>query len=306
MSPEDVLSRVVNNAFTYLEKGLSEFDSEINFSLVHFYGGVELAIKACLLNEDWRLVVQEPGDADWSRFYQGKLRTVTLDDAAKRLAILKSKPLDKQALNAFGKLRAHRNQLIHFFHQSLNTAAEKQRVAKDLLLAWYHLHRLVEDPNWACVFQSTQHRIVQINARLQALDNYLQTIFDSEVKTNPSAISFLDCPVCHFKALDTETKHAYFDSRCLVCGFTELSHDAIKDGEEIIRGHCLRCDGEYCVELTEYGARCSHCGESFTHITTCEFCGESFAGANDETAGDDQTGGPVCAGKLGYLMEKDD
>ena len=68
MTPQDVLNRVVDNAFTYLEKGLDEVDSEINFSLLHFYGGVELAIKACLLNEDWKLVVQEPGDADWNQF----------------------------------------------------------------------------------------------------------------------------------------------------------------------------------------------------------------------------------------------
>jgi len=86
MTPQDVLNRVVANAFTYLEKGLAEVDSdsEINFSLLHFYGGVELAVKACLLNEDWKLVVQEPGDADWNNFCQGKQRTVGLEDAAKR------------------------------------------------------------------------------------------------------------------------------------------------------------------------------------------------------------------------------
>jgi hypothetical protein len=58
MSPQDVLNRVVDNAFACLEKGLAEFDSEINFSLVHFYQGVELTVKACLLNEYCRLVVQ--------------------------------------------------------------------------------------------------------------------------------------------------------------------------------------------------------------------------------------------------------
>ena len=34
MTPQDVLNRLVDNAFTYLEKGLAEFDSEINFSLL--------------------------------------------------------------------------------------------------------------------------------------------------------------------------------------------------------------------------------------------------------------------------------
>jgi hypothetical protein len=35
VTPQVVLNRVVDNAFTYLEKGLSEVDAEINFSLLH-------------------------------------------------------------------------------------------------------------------------------------------------------------------------------------------------------------------------------------------------------------------------------
>ena len=194
MTPQDVLNRLVDNAFTYLEKGLAEFDSEINFSLFHFYGGVELAIKACLLNEDWRLVIQEPSDARWNTFCQGKQRTVGLDDAAKRLSALKSKPIDQQTLSAFGKLRIHRNQLTHFFHSSLNTltlTAEKEQVARELLIAWYYLHRLVQDPSWARVFHSVSHRIAKIDVQLQALSSYLQAIFDAKVKTNSAAASFL-------------------------------------------------------------------------------------------------------------------
>ena len=90
-------------------------------------------MKACLFNENWKLIVQEPGDADWNNFCQGKQRTVRLEVAAKRLAILKSKPIDQQARSAFRKLRTHRNQLAHFFHPSLNTDTEKRRVAKELL-----------------------------------------------------------------------------------------------------------------------------------------------------------------------------
>jgi hypothetical protein len=205
VTPQDVLKSVVDNAFTYLEKGLAEVNSEINFSLLHFYGGVELAIKACLLNEDWKLVVHKPSDADWNSFYQGKQQTVGLEVAAKRLAILKSKPINQQALSAFGKLRIHRNQLTHFFHPSLNTAAEKLQVKKELLLAWYYLHQLVQDPSWTDVFQSSAQRIPQINVKLQALGPYLQAIFDAQVKTNPAAASFLDCPACHFKALNRQT-----------------------------------------------------------------------------------------------------
>ena len=302
---EDVLNRLVGNAFTYLEKGLGEVDSEINFSLLHFYGGIELAVKACLLNEDWKLVVKKTNKADWDRFCKGEQNTVGLQGAAEQL-ILKSKPIDPQAISAFEKLRKHRNQLTHFFHPSLNTEDQKQQVRKELLLAWYYLHGLIQDPRWSAVFQSSAQRIAQLNVRLQALEPYLQVIFDEKVQNNPATASFLDCPACHFSALNPQTGHPYLDSRCLICGFAERSHHALKDGEEVVQGHCLCCDEENCVEQTEYGARCTACGESFAHIATCEFCGELFADANDETAGDYQTGCPFCDGKLEYLMAKDD
>jgi hypothetical protein len=222
MTPADVKKRVVENALTYLEKGLAEVNSEINFSLLHFYGGVELVVKACLLHEDWRLVVSEPGDADWNSFCEGRPRTVGLEVAAKRLAILKSKPINPEALGAFARLRTHRNQLTHFFHPSLNTEHEKLRVKRELFLAWYYLHRLLQDTSWTGVFAASAQRIAEINVKLQALEPYLQAIFDDQVKGNPNAVSFRDCPVCHFKALNPQTGQAYLDSQCIVCGFVEI------------------------------------------------------------------------------------
>src|SRR5271166_3295693 len=89
------------------------------------------------------------------------------------------------------------------------------------------VHRLLQDQSWASVFRSAAPRITQINVRLLALRAYLQAVYDAQVKTNPAEASFLDCPACHFKALNPQTGHAYFDSECLVCGFKELSHHAV-------------------------------------------------------------------------------
>jgi hypothetical protein len=146
------------------------------------------------------------------------------------LAILKSKPIDQGALSAFKTLRTHRNQLAHFFHPSINTRIEKQQVAKELLRAWYYLHVLLRDEIWASVFLSVAPRITQINVQLLALRAYLQVVYDTQVKIHPDATRFLDCPACRFKALNPQTGHAYFDSQCLVCGFKELSHRAIRAG----------------------------------------------------------------------------
>jgi hypothetical protein len=303
---EAVRDRLVGNAIAYLEKGMGEFPAELNFALLHFYGGVELAIKACLLHEDWRLVVQEPGDADWIRFCSGKQKTVGLEDAAKRLKNLRDKPIGREALKAFEKLRIHRNQLTHFFHPGLNMEQVSRRVSGELLVAWYHLHKLLQTAFWAPVFQSFSSRISAIDVRLQAVQDFLQTVFSTQVAVLPNAAEFERCPACGFQGLNPQTDHPDFESQCLVCGFADLSHRAVKRGAEPIHGHCLWCDERGCVYPTEYGARCAACGESFTHIKKCEYCGESFAGCEDEDAGDYQTGCEFCGGNLGYLMSKDD
>ena len=172
MPLKDVLNRLVDNAFTYLEKGLGEVDLEINFSLLHFYGGIELAVKACLLNEDWKLVVDEPGDADLDRFCNGKQRTVGLPVAAKRLEILKSKPIDPQAIRAFEKLSTYRNQLTHFFRPLRSTQRIRSyRLRKELLVAWYVPAQTSSRSTLACLcfnhLRSESHRV---DVKLQALE----------------------------------------------------------------------------------------------------------------------------------------
>jgi hypothetical protein len=303
---EAVRDRLIHNAFDYLEKGLGEFSAELNFAVLHFYGGIELIVKGCLLHEDWRLVVQEPGDCDWNKFYSGKQRTVGLETAAKRLSKLRGTSFDQDTLIAFKKLCIHRNQLTHFFHPGLCTAQVRKEVARELLVAWYYLHKLFKTPVWGPVFQSVWARIASIDTRLQAQRDFLQTVFSTQVAILPGIATLVSCPVCGFRALNTQTNDCYLDSHCLVCGFEEPSHRAVKHGEQVIQGHCLQCGESDCVFHTEYGACCSACGESFSHITTCEYCGESFADSCDEDFGDYETGCVFCWGNLGYLMGKDD
>ena len=78
---------------------------------------------------------------------------------------------------SFKKLGEHRNRVMHFFHPDLNSVDESQQVAQEFLIAWYHLHRIAKEPKWSAVFKSVSARVSEIDAELQALHNYLKTVF---------------------------------------------------------------------------------------------------------------------------------
>lgn len=306
ISAQDLFDRMIDNAFSFLEKGLKEFDQEINFSVLHFYGGVELIIKACLLSQDWKAVIQKPDSANWKEFCSGKQKTVGLEDAAEKLKMLYQRPIPQSAIAAFSKLRIHRNQLVHFFHPTLNRPAVKQRIGKELLIAWYHLQSLIRSSDWIELFSATDMRMRKVETILHGLKAYFQTVFDIHVKSLPGAGAFSVCPACGYRALDTDTGNAHLENQCHVCEYSEASHRAIKAGEEpLITGHCLCCDDENCVESNGYGARCTKCDEVFDYLITCECCGESFAGHDfDDESGAYRPGCPFCDGKLGWSMGK--
>lgn len=307
LSVQEVKQRLAANAFAHLEKALNEFPNEINFALSHFYDGVELAIKSCLLHKDWTLVVKKQSEADWSKFCAGEQKTVGLAEASKRLDERCASPISPSALSAFDSLREHRNQLTHFFHPSLDKSSEKQKVASELLVAWFQLRKIVHGADWGVVFATESTRAAGIDVGLQGLREYFSTVFQKQVRPMPNSSKFGKCPSCGYTALDANTGDSYVDSKCHVCGYAEQSHRAIKDGEERdIAGHCLSCDSEDCVVANDYGARCTECNETFTHLTTCHYCQTSFAGDEDPDAGSYQEGCSFCSGKLGDLMAKDD
>ncbi len=304
---DEIKKRLLSNAFAHLLKGLHETERELNFAVPHFYDGVELIIKTCLISTNWKFSVQKPGDAEWEKFCDGRAKTVGLSDAAKRLETLCNAPIPDEALIAFNKLRSDRNQLTHFYHPTMDSSRVRERIYKDLLLAWFHLRNLMKSREWEQVFASEYENIKKIETQLQDTRDYFKNIYVNVVSKAQSASLFSDCPSCGYTSLEPLTRDAYRDSVCRVCEYYELSHRAIKDGEDVVENaHCVVCGGENCVIGSGYGLRCKECNETFTHAVTCDYCGETFAGDTDEDAGSYQNGCNWCDGKIGYLMQKDD
>ncbi|WP_298218580.1 hypothetical protein [Halothiobacillus sp.] len=284
MKDAEIFDSMFRNALDFLNRALDELDAHPKYALIDFAAAVELVFKARLVLCGAMWVTDEPTDATPERFAQGKLRTVGLGLAKKRIESLTGENIDATAFKEFQNIARHRNRVVHFFHPGLVSTSQREAVAGEMCVAWYYLYRLLTGP-WAEHFSSYSEPISEIGARLQFLTRFLDSVFDRVVMSNPKANTYTKCPVCSFQSLDAATGDRYQSEICHVCGYIEPSHKAIQHGEEDFVASCAACGGHQTVLANGFGFKCSECGESFTGCITCEYCSEHWVGHSDPDYG---------------------
>src|SRR5436190_1393302 len=107
---------LVENAVDFLQRSVSDLQSNMpKYSVIHFYSGLELILKARLLHEHWSLSVSDVNKADKTRFIIGDFDSIGLKEAKDRLANVLNCKLGESENRAYEKLRKRRNQAVHFF-----------------------------------------------------------------------------------------------------------------------------------------------------------------------------------------------
>ena len=162
-------------------------------------------------------------------------------------------PADAQA--AFRTVANHRNRAIHFFHSAhtdKQAQNELRRIAKEQLVAWFHLHRLLQRP-WVNVFDPWLEKIETIEEKLTRYRDFLSLVFEEvtpALKQRADAgQSVENCDACGFEAMVFATELNLIDAAtCLVCR------------------HSVRCVTIECPEC-EQPARFE--GEGFTTCSSC-------------------------------------
>jgi hypothetical protein len=298
MTHHDIFDSLTRNAFDFLDHALDELEAHPKYALIDFTAAVELVFKARLVLIGSMWVAEEPTDATPERFAQGKLRTVGLELAKRRIEALAEEKLDITAIKAFQAITRHRNRVVHFFHTGLDSKSQREAVVGEIYVGWYHIYRLLTEA-WGKHFSHYSKLIIKFGVRLQSLAPFLDAVFDRVVKTAPNAKTYTNCPVCSYLSLDSATGNRYQAAICHVCGYIEPSHKAIQDGEEDFVASCAFCGGYQTVRATGFGFKCSECGESFSNYTICDYCGEHWVGdaAPDYLSGCDYCGGAISRTK---------
>jgi len=225
-SPQDLFDSLVKNAIDFLQKSIDELKSDPKASLINFQASIELFIKARLMLEHWSLIIEDPKKANIKKFLLGDFKSVTMEEALKRLREIVSTNVRRVGNNCFKVLKDHRNRLIHFFDSAYIKPDKKaiQLVVIEQCRAWYFLHQTITR-DWGSEFSNHLSQIDNLHKQMMKQKEYLQAKYeeilpDIEKGKSRGAI-FSDCVICSFEAsLEKVIMGPLISESCLVCGFT--------------------------------------------------------------------------------------
>lgn len=301
MTAPNHLENMLANGLRYLKRGLEAFSKDdFDFALTDFYCGLEIILKAIVLHEDWRLVFDEPGDADQAKLDKGTAKTIGADQAFKRLAVFIKKPISADTEKAVNRIRVHRNKLMHFYHPELKNVAGKKTIAADLARGWQALRQLRADTRFQSVFSKYAWQHDEIEAALLVLKTYLRQAAQ-DIRSANSGKTLFDCEACEMPTV--------LSDRCLLCGYEHISHHDLTHGaEHIPKLDCPTCGHEGVVVQTEKASRCTNCGASHGVFVQCAFCNEWWLEDDLSELHDCsyETGCENCDGNVAWQMGKDD
>lgn len=256
MTQSEIFNSLASNAFDFLERGIAEFDASPKYSVIHFCASVEMLLKARLMNEHWSLIVSKPEQANLAKFMAGDFASVTLDEARARIRDVAGEDIGDDAYASFRALANHRNKMIHFFHQGLESDERtKTQIVVEHCRSWFHLHRLLN--RWSGYFSDFASEIARADRAMKGHRKYLNAKFKA------------------LKAeLDAARKAGYPPKMCDACGFKAAIPKGIDDQIAALR--CVVCNhAETQVEL-----ECPHCGEPIVMVNegyaTCDHCGKAI------------------------------
>jgi hypothetical protein len=244
--------RLVENALDFFESALEALQDRPKNSVIDFYTGLELVLKARLMKEHWTLVVTK--DPARTAFEKGNFQSVSFQEACVRLDKVVGSAIPNRTADAFDRIRQHRNRMVHFFHDA--SAKEIERIALEQLTAWIALIELVTT-TWGEEFSDFTHRFADMERLLGHHRTFAEKFVETkwaEVQGRLETISeggaqLIACSGCKKDAaqlVDDGLGHS--TSSCIVCRRREVWNNVA----------CKSCNAGAKI-FPEYGFVCSNC-----------------------------------------------
>lgn len=212
---EEVVHAVVKNGLHFLKKSVNELASSPVDAAVHFALGLELVLKARVMQEHWALVSTQPGSTRWTALRDGDAMTIGAAALIGTLEGVVGLDLRRQKAS-FTDVFKHRNQIVHF-----RPKTEELKMVQTQCNAWYYLHDLLTGP-WKSEMASFQSAIGHLDRQMHGHRQFLKSKFDQlEVRLKGQASRLLlgSCPSCEFDAVAVHDGDFLSDGECLVCLF---------------------------------------------------------------------------------------
>lgn len=278
---------LLNNGLDFLDKARNELETgQAKFSVVSFWTAVEILLKVPLVHEHWTLVCSGKKIVR-QKYLAGDFQSVTYDETCARLGEVLEKPLPKDTMAFFDKVRQHRNRVVHFYHSAFNDE-DQQKILAEQADAWFALNRLLRD-DWSSLLGTLLRAQLAINetTMLQSSEFYAAAKF-REAGLQEQLISAVNkgktihsCDVCHQDALTRgiiDDRTAGVVDKCLVCHYHH----------HYITVNCPACEEKQKLEQddTLFTCRCGHTEDRYVVLSQDDWTNDDFlCHANDTPAG---------------------
>lgn len=254
---DNTFDLLVRNALDFLDRAIAEIEESPKYSIINFFSAVELFFKARLMREHWSLVIAKPEHANLKKFRDGDFQSVTLDQSIERLKNIAGENLTDNEVNPFRVLRKHRNQLVHFFHDSSAKnpdVATLEAAVIELCKGWWLLHRLLKG-RWGTWFEEYENNFDVLASKVNRLKQFLGAKYEVLKPEIEGEISrgqrYTLCLICGFRAAKVDrTRPPLIQTKCRVCRWQANSL--------IVK--CAQCAAE--IDIEDGAGTCGDCNST--------------------------------------------
>lgn len=233
--PPSLFEGLVKNAIDFFNHAFDEqlIENNPKYSLLSFVSGVELILKARLIQEHWSLILIDPAKADYDKFIKGDFKSISIPAAIERINKILNEHIRHDYFGEINFIQSHRNKLVHFYEPAyLNKEDPKhkkkvEKVVSEQFRTWYRLSLILND-EWKDIFKSFNDNFDMLNNKLKKNRKYLREKFN-ELSSE----------------LETLQADGHIIAKCPVplCGFDSLVVKDVLNGEaSFTKGECIVCD----------------------------------------------------------------
>lgn len=257
MSQQSTIN-LVNNGIYFIKKAQDNLEDDIKLSIVLFWTGVEILLKAPLASEHWSILItnNKRFDTTKDKYDKGDFISISYTESLALLRTIHNYTFNNEDEKSLNNIRMHRNRIMHFFNDEINDPHKLEKVKIELAEAWFVLNSFLK--HWRDIINLTDHSYLINN-----MDNFLSNTNDyyANVKYNKIKNQIVEgkkagkkyrvCSNCTYKSFHVEESEApeLIEGRCLVC-----NHNVRE-----VAFACEECEAEVRIISEGSDVECSIC-----------------------------------------------
>lgn len=219
---KNISESILQNALMFLAEGIEQIDKNPRQSIVSFWTGVELFIKAILVEEHWSLIVKDTKKVNHTSFKNGNFVSIDFQHSINLLENIFNITLEHKTKIAFEILRKHRNKIVHFTNQEIEDkhGFELCGIFVELSNVWNELKGL-----YLPTIDFGENKILRLYDNISdALDKHnvilegkYRHVYETKLK-NVKESDILKCLMCDYDAVILKPVNSILhEGVCYVC-----------------------------------------------------------------------------------------